>query len=183
MLTMCQIGWIAGFLEGEAYFGGTAKHRSIQVNASQVEREPLEKLERWLGGTITQVPARVTGHIRAQAIWKWYLGSNRAVQLMMTIYPLMSPKRQGQITRTLRIWKTMPFRHPHHCRNGHPWEGNTYLACKRYRRCRPCTQAADKRAYARARKLATKLGITVIQARGQLRKHGDYLEARPQGGQ
>lgn len=50
-ISLVQLGWAAGFLEGEGSFtnGG-----SPCVSAGQVQREPLERLSALFGGRISQ---------------------------------------------------------------------------------------------------------------------------------
>jgi len=45
-----QIFWIAGFLEGEGCFSSTRS--TSHVTATQVQKEPLEKLHKFLGGSL-----------------------------------------------------------------------------------------------------------------------------------
>ena len=92
--TECQMMWIAGFLEGEGCFcpmSGTDKR--ARISANQKQREPLEKLLRWLGGRI------YTSHTREMHIWM--LRGEAAKILLPKLRPLMSPRRQGQIDKTL----------------------------------------------------------------------------------
>lgn len=98
---MNEIWWVSGFLEGEGSFsalGGV----SPRVTAVQVESEPLEKLVGLFGGTI--YPKKPAGFGK-KPVQYWYLGGPQAIGLMMTVYPLMSPKRQGQIRKVLSVWK------------------------------------------------------------------------------
>jgi hypothetical protein len=90
-----DIAWAAGFYEGE----GTCNYatRSQHVVVNQVEREPLEKLQRMFGGTIRPIKA----HHRSQASWRWCAHGPRARGVMMTLYVLLSKKRQAQIRKVL----------------------------------------------------------------------------------
>jgi hypothetical protein len=78
----------------------------------------------------------------------------------MTLYALMSPRRQGQISAQLEKWKTHgPGRHrvtPAHCPHGHAYTPeNTYTYPDGRRGCRTCGNTASrllqakKRAYAK----------------------------------
>ena len=93
--------WAAGFLEGEGSFskgplGGPC------VSAGQVQKEPLERLEKMFGGSIVQ---RQTKGFSLKPIWIWSLRAHRSIQVMMTLYTLMSPRRKGQIEIVLNAWK------------------------------------------------------------------------------
>ena len=91
--------WIAGFLEGEGGFrkGGNSKY-SQTVYASQVQKEPLERLQKFLGGSLKPQGKRGTH----SSHWRWNAYGNRARGIMMTLYTLMSPRRQEQIKQALQ---------------------------------------------------------------------------------
>lgn len=100
-----EIYWIAGFLEGEGCFrgyqgrNGVQVRSGIEVTACQIQREPLERLVKLLGGKITVR----TRNNRDQAIHDWRVRSNRARGVAYTVYSLMSPRRKAQIRRALGI--------------------------------------------------------------------------------
>ena len=91
-----DLTWVAGFLEGEGCFASGGD--SIQVCAVQVQREPLDRLQRWLGGKIYE---RRSNNPRHNHAWVWQTSGARARGIMMTLYALMSPKRQLQIRKAL----------------------------------------------------------------------------------
>jgi hypothetical protein len=94
-----NISWAAGFLEGEGSFGywGTTP----KVVCPQMQREPLERLQRIFGGTIG-----IRG--RQHPISYWWANGTLAISIMMTVYSLMSPKRKKQIEKAIAVWKTKP---------------------------------------------------------------------------
>jgi hypothetical protein len=94
--TSIEIGWIAGFLEGEGSFA----KRGSGVTATQVQKEPIVRLLQMLGGRI-YLRRRVDKPKAQKNRWLWTIGGARARGVMLTIYPLMSPKRQLQIRRSL----------------------------------------------------------------------------------
>ena len=95
--TMRDIGWAAGFLEGEGSF---QRVKSESVRASQLQREPLNRLQQMFGGTIgshkwySNRRGPVSGFF-------WSCHGSRARGIMMTLYALMSPRRQEQIREAL----------------------------------------------------------------------------------
>lgn len=96
---MRNIHWTAGFLDGDGSF--TANKLTINVLGIQKEREPLQKLQELWGGNIyTRKPVQ---HLEPVSVWR--IGGSQAAALMMTMYPLLSPSRQQQITKTLATWK------------------------------------------------------------------------------
>jgi len=89
--------WAAGFLEGEGSFiAGASEH----VYASQVQREPLERLQRMFGGHIRQRTPNSTA-FRQQPIFAWQISGTRARGVMLTLFTLLSPKRQEQIKKAI----------------------------------------------------------------------------------
>lgn len=102
-LALTDLHWVAGFLEGEGTFTGAYQKRhttgivrssaTFSVNAAQNEVEPLEKLQRLFGGNLYR-DSKNGGHKR---IHRWYLNGARGIALMMTLWILMTPKRQQQI--------------------------------------------------------------------------------------
>lgn len=124
MLTTNDLYWIAGFLEGEGCF---SYRRQMRVFASQVQREPLEKLQSLLGGGIyLNRNPQGFGH---QPIYQWNLGGPSAAGLIMTIYELLSTRRKYQALSTLSLWKSRPVwpKYRTQCVNGHTFTPeNTY---------------------------------------------------------
>ena len=96
--------WAAGFLEGEGSFG--AHKGSPYISCPQVITEPLYLLKQMFGGSVTG-PV-ISNLPNRQPRYVWRCAGPRAVGLMMTLYTLMSEKRQAQIREGLRIWKTGP---------------------------------------------------------------------------
>lgn len=98
--TLRDIEWAAGFCEGEASFEkivGTV--RLCQTKS----REPLQKMLDLFGGTIQHVDrstSRAKG-VKGRDPEMWVICGARARGFMMTIYSLMSPKRQKQIRKAL----------------------------------------------------------------------------------
>ena len=93
--TIRDLHWAAGFIEGEGHVSSRADG-STGMGAAQVEREPLEQLQRFFGGSIYH---RENGH---KGIHNWFVSGARARGVMLTLYVLMGRRRQGQISRALR---------------------------------------------------------------------------------
>lgn len=150
-ITDRDIGWIAGFIEGEGSFD--PNYGSPAITAAQVQREPLERLLRLLGGRIT----RKSPHGREkQPIFSWRRGGAAGRGVMMAIYRLMSPRRRQQITKALDAWRARPVdrKFRTHCPRGHPYSGdnlewqkkkNPHRSIMGSRMCRTCRLAALRR--------------------------------------
>ena len=91
--TTRDLEWSAGFIEGEGSFD--IDRGRGRVCAVQVNREPLEKLLALFGGHIyTRRPTEGWGK---QPVCSWIVTGPRARGVMMTLYSLMSERRQRQI--------------------------------------------------------------------------------------
>lgn len=73
----------------------------------------------------------------------------------MTIYPIMSSKRQEEIRNVLTKWKARPLTFSKHievfgkCKKGHDWiEGNITTEKSGHKRCTTCLQIRS-RAYSK----------------------------------
>lgn len=102
--TTAELYWIAGFLEGEGNFrgqGNTPKTKTTwteSVRAVQVNKEPVLLLQVLLGGTLVH---KSRGGGPRQDVWSWIATGARGRGIMMTLYPLMSERRQQQIFHAL----------------------------------------------------------------------------------
>jgi len=139
MVSTADIHWVAGFLEGEGSF--TASHNvhgtAVTISAPQVQREPLERLQRIMGGHIYR---------RGSGIHLWNLTRGAVVVgWMMTLFSLMSSKRQTQIKTALDVWQEVPSTR-YQCRRGHHRTMlTTYIAANGTRRCRTCKNAWQRK--------------------------------------
>lgn len=96
--TSIDLHYVAGLLEGEGYF---ISKRGIFIGCRMTDVEPLEKLQRLCGGTIT-LNDRHAKNSKLKPIFQWRLGRTAgAIQLAQRLYSLMSPRRQGQIQAML----------------------------------------------------------------------------------
>lgn len=103
MITNNELIWAAGFLEGEGSFhiGKVSKWQQLVVSASQVQLWPLEVLKKSFGGSIYKEPTKG----RRQECGKWVVTGPRAAGVMMTLFALLSPRRQEQIKKALLRWR------------------------------------------------------------------------------
>ena len=113
-----KIAWVAGFIEGE---GCISFRQGASLCVSQVQKFPLEYLNSVVGGKIykAMTPA-------GKPMFRHCLFGAHAVSVLMSIYCLMSPKKQSQIRNVIRKWKKQPGRQRHATlRPRHP--NGTYL--------------------------------------------------------
>ncbi len=96
MITVEDVVWAAGFLEGEGTF---IVAYSPRVQAAQASLPPLEKIKTLFGGTIAKKKRYKGTHTQA---YVWTISGDGAVILMKLIYPYMSSRRQAQIESAIR---------------------------------------------------------------------------------
>lgn len=99
--TSRDLEWAAGFLEGEGTFRASA--RSEHVNAGQNERETLDRLKALFGGAVRSYP-----NTHRDEFFQWYVSGTRARGVMMTLYLLLSTRRQAQIRKALSLGQPKP---------------------------------------------------------------------------
>ena len=145
-----KLHWVAGFLEGEGCFhvGGRTS-----MAAAQVQIEPLEKVQRILGGTINGPYS--TKNPKRKPFFSWRLNGVPAIAAMLTLFSLLSPKRKAAITRAVQEWKAAPGNPKSWlargtCNNGHDLTGANYIvAPSGHGRCRQCGIEGRRRYYAK----------------------------------
>lgn len=150
MISTTFLHWAAGFLEGEGSFMLTGVAKSPRVSAGQVQREPLDRLRAAFGGTV--VSNKAYG-VRGTANFGWRVGPIASVGIMMTLYPLLSPKRQEKIREVLAGWKTQlpASRYRKTCPQGHAFTTRTLADGRVRRECFVCMRLRAPAATARWR--------------------------------
>ena len=163
MIKREDIFWIAGFLEGEGSFslsgGGRGARRTTPVvSAAQVQKEPLLRIHSLIGGNVRHCKGRPKNGGKASDYWRWSCGVNRSVGIMLTLFPLMSPKRKEQIKKATSAWRaTLGSGEPNNtktnCPAGHSLSGkNAYVTPEGWRGCKVCRRSANRKWRARARR-------------------------------
>lgn len=162
MITTKDIAWAAGFLEGEGCFGNCTG-KSSRISANQVNKGPLEKLGKIFNlGTIRHVPSQKNGW---KDQWSWYVYGGDAIQIMMTIYDLMSKERQYSIKQAIESWKklALPNGKKTHCIHGHEFtEENTYTYIVNGKECRKCKTCECMRMRLKSKRLSELLTMIVL---------------------
>ena len=143
LVSVGDIKWAAGFLEGEGYFG--IRRAGCEVSAAQVNKEPVERLKNLFGGwlNLRNKPSRATW----KPSWLWLTTGPRAVGIMMTLYCLLSVRRQQQTLKALNNWKVhaVATRYRTHCKNGHGFTViNTHIRRRGGRVCKICRRNAAR---------------------------------------
>ncbi len=155
MITVKDIAWATGFLEGGGSFVPQwCQGRSLVVRLAAVQTgpEPLKRLQKLFGGGIVVGCCDYRSFsyepTKKSPMYTWQLRGFPAIQVMMTIYVLMSPRRQAQIRQCLEPWKTYRQLRERSstgltkqlCTKGlHSWNPKNMTTQKR---CKPCQYAA-----------------------------------------
>lgn len=86
--------YAAGFFDGE---GSCAFHNGgLQVSVTQNDRECLDKLRRFFGGKVTGPNYDKTNELSDNPRYAWWIFGPRAHGFLMTIFSLLSKRRQKQ---------------------------------------------------------------------------------------
>ena len=103
-----DIHWIAGFIEGEGCFCNREKGRGgAQIVTVQKDVEPVLKLYDLVGGSLRRIVKK-----NGKMYWKHSLCGADAIGLMMTLYVLMSKRRQATIQHELARWNQIKHLKP-----------------------------------------------------------------------
>lgn len=138
MLSMINLAWAAGFLEGEGSFVGCMSGGQFTVSAVQIQREPLERLQVMFGGALKPYVNN-----RGTLYHRWTVNGAHSIGIAFTLYTFMSPRRREQIRHMVAKWKTRPGRNNSlktHCPRGHEYtpENTYHYGATTKRHCRTC---------------------------------------------
>lgn len=158
MINLNDLRWAAGFLEGEGYFHGAGhKRTSPVVTAAQKDPECLYRLQTiFSAGSVREYEHKG----KTSTYWTYSLCGLQAIQIAMTLFILMSSKRQREIKEMIMKWKTSKLAGTYnkisgHCPKGHPYsEENSYIGPDSYPQCRICRRYNSKEG---SRKRRTKI--------------------------
>ena len=70
------------------------------------DREPVQKVATFFGNSVGLVKPKQPQH-QPQYITRVF--GRKAAQWMMTLYPLLCPRRQKKIREILTLWRTFPL--------------------------------------------------------------------------
>lgn len=144
-LSLGEIRWLAGLLEGEGCFGiyfnknakGEKKYPVLRISLGMTDEDVVERAAGLLGarGHRTYQPAK-----GIKPFFETTVTGSRAAGWMMTLYSLMGRRRRQRILECLSRWdgprRRRFSRNPNQpCRRGHigffdRYHGNGYLFCR-----------------------------------------------------
>lgn len=139
-ISSLDIAWAAGFIEGDGtlgYYKGV-----LQIRAVQVQKEPLERLQRIFGGNVYRKRKAI---LNWQEIWCWAASTSKSAQIIMTLFVLFSSRRKAQATKALTLWKQArtpnsprPGAQKILCVNGHKFSTRPRFDFKGHKVCFIC---------------------------------------------
>ncbi len=112
-----EFSWAVGIIEGEGTIGahhnrpprGRSTYYQLHVGVTSTDEDVIIRLKLFFGGTSNGPHRRPPD----KPYWRWSVQSREAVvTLVNRIRPYMSPRRQRQIDKVLRINKEQPLRRP-----------------------------------------------------------------------
>lgn len=105
MISVKDITWLAGLLEGEGSFKKWGAKKSLTISLQMADKDIVHR-----AGKLMNVKVGYSDHTtRRNPKWKpiWYVNvcGRRAAEWMMTLYCLMGERRKQQIREALQEWK------------------------------------------------------------------------------
>lgn len=96
-----DIIWAAGIFEGEGYCNRAG------LKTGGTERVVVSQKGRWLPDKLRSLFGGAVHGPYPTALYHWTINGPRARGFLMSIYGLLSPRRQAQVVQAMK-WGTMP---------------------------------------------------------------------------
>lgn len=149
-MTLIFLAWLAGLLEGEAYFGAArSSPGSPVIRLGMTDRDVVMKVGAAFKAKTYLVPRRAREN--RKDYHQVALCGRTAAGLMMTLYPFLGMRRRQRVRELLKAWRSARAgpKYGPICRNGHLLSGeNLTIEQQRdgpRRRCEICREAARVR--------------------------------------
>lgn len=105
MIDLNKIYYIAGLLEGEGCFG-FYKCPVIQIHMTDLE--PVQKIRNIMCPNVRiRIQNKGKYNVNSKTQYILHFSGQLSIEWMMTLYSLMSPRRQEQIRTVIVKWKSM----------------------------------------------------------------------------
>jgi hypothetical protein len=107
MLTIKDIAWVAGLIEGEGCF--TFNKGTPRLAIDMTDKDVLDKLASFIGGTVNgPYPRKKRNGEPAKDAWELAIYGKHAAGWAMTIYDMMGCRRKLAIEVLVSRWKKNP---------------------------------------------------------------------------
>lgn len=103
-MRLVDIGWAAGFYEGEGWFGPNQNGSGHKVAIAQKNIEPLLRIQKLFGGEINRF------NIPTGVCHRWRVHGVECRQFLLTIFSLLSARRKAQILDHKRFFVELDSR-------------------------------------------------------------------------
>lgn len=112
MVSMTDLHWLAGLLEGEGSFvncrhkyPGGREYEQFVIQVCMTDKDPVEKVGRMLGGVTSEQKHRTKAN---KPVYRTAVQGARAIGWMQTLYPLMGVRRRAKIAECIRAFNESP---------------------------------------------------------------------------
>jgi hypothetical protein len=151
-----DLGWIAGLLEGEGYFG---YHRDgdLAIQIAMTDKDVIDRFGAMLDIGVFPKPRLLPS---GKTVYRCNLTNQaKAAGLMMTLLPLMGERRRGKIIECLDAWKGKSrWKLGPKCSHGHELSGDNLIVTNEggyeKRRCKECAKLRMRKHRAKQEKPA-----------------------------
>lgn len=107
-ITVREIAWLAGLLEGEGSFGFSGSKGSIRLNLAMSDKDVVQRAADLMKAKVMERQPKVLRKDGSpkKKMYTVSLYSNKAAAWMMTIYVFMGERRKARIEASLADWKS-----------------------------------------------------------------------------
>lgn len=147
MISIKDIAWIAGLLEGEGYFSHPRAGNKFcaTIRLAMTDRDVIDRAAVLMGaGSRGHVGVHTKPSATRQCVYGFTLHGKYAIAWMMTILPFMGDRRAIRIREAIAGWKSRPLYHGLKitCGRGHPLDHVRPDGAGRF--CKTCAEQAWK---------------------------------------
>lgn len=102
-ITVRDIAWLAGLLEGEGWF--TIQGGSPTIGLNMTDEDIVARAARLVGATNMGIKPNSPNGNNIKTQYKWTIGGTKAVQWGLTIYSFMGQRRRARIRELMAVWR------------------------------------------------------------------------------
>lgn len=108
-MTQLELGWLAGLLEGEGYFGlipNRVKGKTYaRVGVTMTDEDVIEAVAKLLGSSVLRLKPSGNGRLPQ---FRTHVQGQRAVTVMRLLAPYLGLRRRAQIDAVLEFERARP---------------------------------------------------------------------------
>ena len=112
-MTIEELHWLAGYLEGEGTFGCYKNGKFLVLQAKTTDLDAATTVAATLEARVyTDNMTAKSSRLGSKQSFTVSIRNHKAAEWMMRIYPLMHARRKEQILSALKLWKVTVRRQP-----------------------------------------------------------------------